>query len=1311
MISPESGKLLAILAYLATIPGRRATRERLADFFWADSTGAKARNALRQALYKLRTVLGDELCTSSGTSDIVLSVAVTTDREAFLAALDTGDLDGALLRYTGPFAPGFVSAGSADFEHWADGERERLHQHFAGAVETAAQRLIAAGDPRAARALAQRLLDIDPLNEKAWRLRLDAELAAGSRVHILATVAELQRRLAQENRQPGPRTRQLIDRLTHTTDPAVGDNGKATLVADLVGRETEFGRLYQGWRSATARNAAHLPLTAPAGVGKTRLLNDFAFRLEAERARIARVRATPRQRTVTGSVLATLVSALADLSGATGIADRSAQILVDLQPAIAARFPNASPLAATDSDERRRMRTDALVDLLGALAEDGPVCLLLDDMHWWDSYSRDVVADAIERVAGKAILIVTASRPGTGEVATSTSSSTITLHALDRDQITALLTSLGDATDPKGIGRLADGLLRATDGVPLLVIEAVRLGLDRGELGLEQSHWDFSHLDQYLASLRPGVVLAERIAALTPAQRDLLLLASVIEQPVNDRAAIAGRIEVPAATLLELERLGMLAPQGNGWIAAHDVIAQITMETATPEAVRHAHGVAGSFLAAAAETQAQFAEAVQHFLDAGDTALLAVACSEWVRRRRASGDTRSGAAIARELLDSPASDTTIAAIIRLLPPHLRHRPWRTRLLWPAVAAAGVLMIGAAWWASTASQEPDSTVGLFVGAPERAVQLAVPLHANHWDLIRGDLPTIPASKSPARFPGRPLNFNGVPMVAPDGRRWLVSRTVTGDFGPTELYLTDAAGMERPIAPARGDDVAPDWSPDGTQAVFATTRWSPSGDASFDLGVLDVANGVVRRLTSDQASHELPHWSPDGTRIAFVRKPFALAPDELCWISPDGARQHCRSVVQGIIAVIGWLDQRTVLTTLRAGRDEMLASVAIDGTDITPILTGQIGYSRLSANAEWLLCNCGAPETPNATAQLMVFPTRRPEANRRILGVAPSAWFWDAGPQRAWLAQLRIVNPSDSMALDASYRMSVTGVASDGSRLGPADAVLIWHSSDSSVARIDSFTGDLHPYRRGATWISVSAGGWRRDSLRIFIGGPAATTALREDWTPSWQDRWELFGPDPQPGVVASQEVGRGFTPNGNGTYADGAYTRQDFPAGAGIGVEAIVQAPITRGKWQMIDLGIRRIDRIAAAGPVGNGCGARYPAGEGWSGLHLLGAPDGSVRVSDQFATGKPFRLRIQIFPDGTCGVAVDGQPVGRHASAMPTDQPLAIVVMGQSVQTHMLIGPLTAWRGVRGDVDWSALGRDTTKAVSGPNPWHRSARP
>jgi DNA-binding SARP family transcriptional activator len=180
LIPPESARLLGTLAYLEASPARRATRDELIAIMWDHSDAPKARNALRQLLHRLREVLGDVIGSDDDTGDITLGRELASDRERFLVALNAGHADVALAYYRGPFAHGANGAGSGRFDEWVTREREQLHRLYAAAIQTVAQRLLAAGDARAVRALTQRLLEVDPSNETAWRMRLDADAATGN---------------------------------------------------------------------------------------------------------------------------------------------------------------------------------------------------------------------------------------------------------------------------------------------------------------------------------------------------------------------------------------------------------------------------------------------------------------------------------------------------------------------------------------------------------------------------------------------------------------------------------------------------------------------------------------------------------------------------------------------------------------------------------------------------------------------------------------------------------------------------------------------------------------------------------------------------------------------------------------------------------------------------------------------------------------------------------------------------------------------------------------------------------------------------
>ena len=82
----------------------------------------------------------------------------------------------------------------------------------------------------------------------------------------------------------------------------------------------------------------------------------------------------------------------------------------------------------------------------------------------------------------------------------------------------------------------------------------------------------------------------------------------------------------------------------------------------------------------------------------------------------------------------------------------------------------------------------------------------------------------------------------------------------------------------------------------------------------------------------------------------------------------------------------------------------------------------------------------------------------------------------------------------------------------------------------------------------------------------------------------------------------------------------------------------------------------------------------------------------SVPADSTWRLGAWHRIRIQLFPDGECGIAIDGVPVWRSPVRLPADQPYRTLIAGNSIDTKMLAGPLQVWRGVWKDIDWAVGG-------------------
>lgn len=197
----------------------------------------------------------------------------------------------------------------------------------------------------------------------------------------------------------------------------------------------------------------------------------------------------------------------------------------------------------------------------------------------------------------------------------------------------------------------------------------------------------------------------------------------------------------------------------------------------------------------------------------------------------------------------------------------------------------------------------------------------------------------------------------------------------------------------------------------------------------------------------------------------------------------------------------------------------------------------------------------------------------------------------------------------------------------------------------------------------------------------------------------------------PGGVTS------FLNNGDGTHNSGGYSVRTFNAWSGLGIDVDVSTPVTSTHWQAVyiqldadldSVALARWDHLTAFLPrpdLGTGastlCVATVPAGEGHEASGLFGLQarlqQSSVANPRTNIDGRWYRMRVQLFPDGRCGVAVDGRPVWVSGSAIALDRPFHVVLQGNSDRTRMLVGPLEVWEGVRGDVDWRVVGARRTR--------------
>ena len=1323
-------KPAALLVYLAVSPGWSARREHLLDLLWADLEPDAGRHALRQTLWQIRRRAGADLVVADG-DRLTVHPRPATDRDAFLAAVEAQENERAVALYTGDFLPGFAAPGGAEFERWADLERDRLRNTFLRVAEAVVHERLDAGRAREGIALARRVRDTARSSESGWRLLLEALGAAGDTLGAAVEADALARLLAEERREPEPATRAAI-RVARGAPPNGSANGHdgngrpgpaGALVAELVGREREFSDILRAWTAARGGSPRHVHLTAPAGLGKTRLLCDVHARLRSSGGRSVLLRANPGERLVGFAVAGEIAAALAALPGSGAVSPAGADTLVALHPSLSARYPAARADGAAGEEALRR-RAIALTELVCAVADEAPLALLLDDVHWADPASRQLLGALLARLDGERVLVVTTSRPAARVLPGRDIAERIVLEPLSPLHVAALVTSLGRLPDEPWAADLPARLHAATRGSPLLVLETLQLALEHRWLALAAGAWSCLAPEALAAACSAGSALTTRIGLLDRDQRWLLLILAVVGSPLSEaqlRRALPREPEALGADLALLEQRGFATRSGEAWSVGHDEIAGVVLASATPEAVRAAHLAVGR--AAAAEPgkdAAALLRAGQHLARAGNRDEVARVFHRWFVRQRGRGDTRPALALAAEFLGPPATDPDAKDLVTGLPRTVRwgfHTPARKM-----VAAAAVLAAAVLGGRALATRQTAPETELFVMGPAREgpgfQARRIRIRADRW--IGGR--KLDAMKEGTPYPAVRAAADWGSSAAYSATRdlWVVSRTTSGSDAK-DLFLVHADGREERLTTSPGDDVRPNWAPDGTRFAFCSDRWG-AGSVSH-VAVMDLASRGVRQLTDGPDGECEPRWSLDGTRIAYLPvrygAPPGTLPRHLCWTAVDGADGRCIELQPGyaLISVSRWLGPSLIGAIVQTGGHRWLASVDVANGAVTPIREG-ISAGAVSPDGRWAL---GVTEAADeGEGSWLVFPILRPDQAiaLRFGAGAPefvARWGRSTAPP-SYLDRVLVTQRADSIPLEAPYQLRARGIATSGDTIRLP--VARWWSGDTSVATVTA-DGLLRGVRRGQVWIHVTAGGWRTDSVRIGLRSSATAELLREDWRgPLDTARWTAFG-EPAPALAWGPGGVRALWSGGDASFTSGVHSRDAWGTLDGLGVEALVSPPAAATPGQRLSLSLdagldvaalavwdRRtgaLPRRREAGAVA-ACTADVPApGGGHGGRLVLSVADVLDRIDlrTEIKPGRWYRLRVQIFPDGRCGAAVDGRPVWRSRHPLSLESPFRLVLDGASVDRGALFGPVEVWQGVKGDVDWTALDRRPATAGAG----------
>lgn len=202
-------KHVAFLAIAAAARRSLVRRERAMGLLWPDLDDDRARNALSKAIHNCRRALGEDALVGRFADEIGLDETKwSVDLWDFDDAIDRGASQEALALYRrGTFLDGLRIPDAASFDHWVDGERERLRRRAIEAATALVNTAERDGDLGSAAAHMRIACELSPFDEQLLRRHLALLDRNADRAGAISAFAEFTERLQRElDVLPSPET-------------------------------------------------------------------------------------------------------------------------------------------------------------------------------------------------------------------------------------------------------------------------------------------------------------------------------------------------------------------------------------------------------------------------------------------------------------------------------------------------------------------------------------------------------------------------------------------------------------------------------------------------------------------------------------------------------------------------------------------------------------------------------------------------------------------------------------------------------------------------------------------------------------------------------------------------------------------------------------------------------------------------------------------------------------------------------------------------------------------------------------------------
>ncbi|NGO52166.1 ATP-binding protein [Allomesorhizobium camelthorni] len=254
------------------------------------------------------------------------------------------------------------------------------------------------------------------------------------------------------------------------------------LSSPLIGRKNELSTIAECWARAAAGNGEVLLIDGEAGIGKSRLVYELRRMTRRRRSKLLLFQCLPGglrsalhpllQNFPAGradSARRPTMSAVAELFGSQGVVDTD---IVDIFSFLLGAEGTKQGSEDVDLELIRERANWAIQRAIEMLCAEGPLVLVVEDIHWIDPTSMQLLTEAARVISAfPALLVVTTRNLNPTGWLEASKLRLMSLRPLDREETRLAVTSMWPESRSSSLPGFLDAMARVTGGVPIFIEE------------------------------------------------------------------------------------------------------------------------------------------------------------------------------------------------------------------------------------------------------------------------------------------------------------------------------------------------------------------------------------------------------------------------------------------------------------------------------------------------------------------------------------------------------------------------------------------------------------------------------------------------------------------------------------------------------------------------------------------------------------------------------------------------------------------------------------------------------------------------